>query len=570
MRVLPDEPGLDKEFDYVVPPKLDPDVRVGTMVRAPLHGRRVGGWVLDADVEPPAGVALRALTKVTGWGPAPDVLDLAGWAAWRWAGRRASLLRTASPERAVIGLPPDVPVRGRPVLAGGDLVAAVRAQGSAVVRVAPAADPMELVLDVAARGNALVLAPSVARARAVANALHRAGVVVALHPRDWARARRGATVVGTRAAAWAPVADLAGVVVLDEHDEGWQQEQAPTWHARDVAIERARRAGAPCVLVSPAPSLEALAWAPLLVPSRAVERAGWPAVEVVDRRDEDPARAGLFSDELVRAVRSGARVVCVLNRKGRARLLACASCSQLACCEQCEAAVSQPEPGRLVCSRCGTERPTVCLACGATRMRTLRAGVTRVREELEALVRVPVVEVTAETTGQHLDGAPLVIGTEAALHQVGAADVVVFLDLDQELLAPRYRAAEEALALLIRAARLVGGRSGGGRLVLQTRLPGHEVVQAALHADPARVADAERARRTMLGYPPVTAMAMVSGASAPAFMEAFGHPDGVEVLGPSDGRWLLRADAHPPLLDALASTPRPGGRLRIEVDPLRF
>jgi primosomal protein N' (replication factor Y) len=162
------------------------------------------------------------------------------------------------------------------------------------------------------------------------------------------------------------------------------------------------------------------------------------------------------------------------------------------------------------------------------------------------------------------------VGTEAVLHDVDDADVVAFLDFDQELLAPRYRAAEQALGLLARAARLVGGREGSGRVVVQTRLPSHEVVQAALLGDPARVAQAERDRRALLRFPPFAALAEVSGASAQAFIDAFGLPVGVEVLGPTDGRWMLRAPDHQVLCDALAATPRPGGRLRVEVDPLRI
>ena len=95
VRVLPDVAAIDKEFDYLVPPGVA--VSVGDMVRVDLHGRRVGGWVVAADVEPEPGMALRPLAKVSGRGPSPEVIDLAGWAAWRWAGRRASLLRTASP-----------------------------------------------------------------------------------------------------------------------------------------------------------------------------------------------------------------------------------------------------------------------------------------------------------------------------------------------------------------------------------------------------------------------------------------------------------------------------------------
>jgi primosomal protein N' (replication factor Y) len=363
---------------------------------------------------------------------------------------------------------------------------------------------------------------------------------------------------------------LSAVVVVDEHEESWQQEQAPTWHARDVAVERARRAGVPCVLVSPAPTLEAQAMGTVLCPSRATERAGWPVLDVVDRREEDPARRSLFSERFVRVLPDAGRVVCVLNRKGRSRLLACASCGAIATCERCRAAVVQDEWGELVCNQCGSRRPAVCLSCGAGAFRNLRAGVSRVREELEALVREPVVEVTASTAGRSLPDARVFVGTEAVLHQIEAAALVAFLDFDQELLAPRYRAAEEALSLLVLAARLVGGRGSGGRVLVQTRMPRHEVIEAALHGDPTRVSEAEAARRRALGFPPVTAMAVVSGPSAPAFMEAFGQPLGVEILGPSEGRWLLRAPDHRPLLDALAATPRPAGRLRIEVDPLRL
>ncbi|MBW8827364.1 MAG: primosomal protein N', partial [Acidobacteria bacterium] len=83
-RVVVDEPALEKEFDYLVPEKYGDQVRVGTMVRVPLHGRRLGGWVVADDVEPTIGVDLRPLAKVTGWGPEPELADLARWAAWRW------------------------------------------------------------------------------------------------------------------------------------------------------------------------------------------------------------------------------------------------------------------------------------------------------------------------------------------------------------------------------------------------------------------------------------------------------------------------------------------------------
>jgi primosomal protein N' (replication factor Y) len=569
--VLPDEPAVGRTFDYLIPPGVDGGVHVGTRVRVPLGGRRVGGWIVATDVEPPPDVTLRPIAKLSGLGPPAELIELARWAAWRWAGRPASFLRTASPQRVVHDLP--APQRRKPTVGVADpLIREALTLRRTVLRLPPAADITRLAIAVCAVGNALILCPTARMAGSLAQALRRAGVVVAQYPRDWALGAAGATVVGTRAAAWAPVGDLAAVVVIDEHDEANAQEQAPTWHARDVAVERAHRAGVRCVLTSPCPTLEALAWGRVLAPPRAAERRGWPIVDVIDRRRDDP-RTGLFSTRLVAALRSARRIICVLNRTGRARLLSCSACGELACCEACDAAVAQSEDGGLVCPRCGDGRPVVCTACGATRLKILRQGVSRAREELEALVGEPVAEITGTTPKEHPSEARVIVGTEAVLHHAAHADVVAFLDLDQELLAPRYRAVEQAMALVARAARLVGGKDSGshpgGRLLLQTRLPRHEVVLAALHGDPTRVSGSEGLRRQLLRFPPAAALAEVSGPAAEAFVVAFGQPLGLEVLGPADGRWLVRAADHRTLCDALAATPRPSGRLRVAVDPLR-
>jgi len=589
VQVVPDVSGLDRVFDYVVPPSMDADVRIGTLVRIPLHGRRVGGWVVGESGVAPDDVPLKVVAKVTGWGPPAEVADLTTWAAWRWAGRRRALLTSASPDRVV-----HAPVPGRsggapPVASVGVATpaaelagAALDAGGPSVLRLPPATDPFDVVLAAARRGPSLVIAPSQATAADLGARLRRAGAPAVVVPRGYAAALAGGvTVLGARNAAWAPLVGLTSCVVLDEHDEVHAEERSPTWHARDVAVERARRAGVPCLLVSPAPTLEALAAGPLRTLARVAERDGWPRLDVIDRRDDDPLKGGPLSERLVDLLRSDRRVVCVLNRTGRSRLLVCAGCGDIARCERCQAAVAQGDAPELVCGRCATVRPPVCLACHRTTFRNARAGVTRVREELESLAGRPVVEVAGPADGDDraVERAGLLVGTEAVLHRAGPADAVVFLDLDQELLAPRYRAAEQALTLLVRGARLVGGRRGSGRLVVQTRQPQHEVIQAALMADPGRASARELERRTELGYPPVTAMAEVSGSLAPLFLEAFGRPAGVEVLGPADGRWLLRAADHTTLCDALAATPRPAskataggtpGRLRIDVDPLRI
>jgi primosomal protein N' (replication factor Y) len=588
VRVLPDVPAIDKEFDYLVP--AGATVEVGDVVRIDLHGRRVGAWVVAVDVAPPADVALRPLAKVSGPGPAPELIELAGWAARRWAGRRASFLRTAAP--------PGVATRPGPTGRAGRPADAVdlpepwsAADGErTVLRLGPGADRYRLVLDVARAhgdvgGQVLVLCPSVAEAALLGRRLRGDGVATAIvaHDRpgaaaagEWSAAASGrpTVVVGSRAAAWAPAPALGRVVVLDEHDEVYQQEQAPTWDARDVAVERARRAGVPCLLVSPCPSLEALGWGELVTQERGAERAAWPRVEVVDQRDLDPALGPLFSPRLVDLLRSGERVLCVLNRVGRARLLACTACATLARCAACDAAVGLDDEGTgLVCARCSTARPLVCLACGGGRFKNLRLGVSRAREELEALAGTPVAEVTAATADDDpgLADARVVVGTEAVLHRVPRAGAVAFLDFDQELLAVRYRAAEEALALLARAGRVVarGAPDRRGLVLVQTRTPDHPALLAAVHADPDRLVRSELPMRRALGLPPTTAMALVSGEAAEAFVVALGRPAGIVVQGPSDGRWRLLASDHEHLADALAAVARPPGRLRLEVDPLR-
>ncbi len=575
VRVLPDVVRLDRTFDYSVPAAWHADGRaerlaVGSIVRFTLGGRRLRGWVTEVGVDPPAGVELQPLERLTGMGPPAEVVSLARWAAWRWAGRTVHFLRAASPSRVVTG---PAPARSSPTGSLGspsqhdDLF---KQPGAVtVLRSPPSDDGLALSRAAARQGDALIVAPALAHARRIAADLRRRGVRVALGFDDWAQAAAGVTVVGTRTAVWMPVPRLAAVVVLDEHAEGLQSEQAPTWHAREVALERARRAGAPAVLASPVPTLEALEAGQLRTVGRVTERDGWPAVDVLDRRLDDPVRGGLFAEGLRdRVAGVEGRVAVVLNRKGRARLLACKACGELARTSDDRVPMRLIDD-ELVATDGSERRPVVCARCGSTVLRNLRMGVTRAREELAALAGEPVGELTADA--QKVGDERFVIGTEAVLWRLQSAAAVVFLDFDQELLAPRQRAAEQALALLARAARLIGGRRGGGRLVVQTRQPHHPVVQAAVLADPSIVASTERERRQDLGLPPYGAQAQVSGAGAAAFIDALQAvaDASVSIRGPLDGRYLIRSPAHQPLLDSLARTPRPAERLRVEVDPLR-
>jgi primosomal protein N' (replication factor Y) len=577
---------------------------------------------------------------------------------------------------------------GAALTVGAEMAAEAAAHAVATVRWPPAADPGDLLAGLVAGDGSTILVVPEGRLGGLAARLRAASATVVPwltegRPRDraraWERARRGQCVVlGGRSAGLAPVPDLAAVVVVDDGSEALKEERSPTWHARDLAAERVRRRGARLTVISPVPPLEAPG--PLLVPSRTEERAGWPIIEVIDRRREPPG-LGLFSERAVAALRAavaappitnperdthrnggqsartppggaqrsvvpagesgaggaersvapagqsgaggadraagesgsggaaaGVRAICVLNRKGRARLLACGACGELARCERCEAAVAEGDSGAdgvslLACATCGATRPRVCVRCDSTKLKVLRSGVTRLREDLAALLPGVGVAMVDAATGE-LPAEPVLIGTEAVLHRVaphlagGSTAVVVFLDFDAELLAPRFRAAEQALWLVVRAARLVGPRAAGGRILVQTRLPRHEALEAAVRADPGVLADAERPRRKLLDLPPYAALARLTGdppalAAAAAALRAAAPAIGVSGSGagasgrtgaspggggagtgarPSGDAVLVRASTAEALADALAhalAAGRPAGKIRAEVDPLR-
>lgn len=622
-RVLPDVSAVGRAFDYSIPERFAEQVEIGSIIRMRLHGRSVRGFVLDVDIEPETDRSrLLPVDRVSSVGPGADLLELSEWASWRWAGPRVTFLRAASPPNNV------APNR----LFGVAATVAVSRAGSTppgptVVRWPPAGDRRELILERVARdGSTIICTPEPGRARSLVVALERAGRdVVVFDPADsdadrtraWTRAHAGRVVViGGRSASLAPGPDLHGAIVLDEGDDAFESERAPTWNAREMLVERSRRCRAAVTLVAPAPSLEALALAEdrVVAPPPGVERGGWPPLEVVDRREQPPGE-GLFSgalaDALHGALDDGGRAWCVLNRRGRARMLVCRRCGAVASCEQCGAAVAEAssddtssddtssddtssddtssddkggkaDAAGLECPRCGTTRPRVCAACFSTDLRRLRSGVTRLREELEALLpRTPVGLVDA---GHSEDlSAPLLVGTEALFHaDVPAPRLVAFLDFDQELLAGRYRAGEQAMTLLVRAGRAVGLR-GRGRVLVQTRTPEHEVLRAASSARPTIASEIEEQRRRELGYPPFGGLAEIrgSGDAVAAVVDRLRDVPSLRIDGPATTpsrrgtpsmSALVRAPAVEMLADALrhagVAASGPDG-VRVDLDPRR-
>jgi primosomal protein N' (replication factor Y) len=604
--VVPDVTALERAFDYLVPDDLGPAVRVGTIVRVPLHGRRVRAWVVAVDVEPETvRERLLPVHAVVSAGPLADVVDLTAWVARRWCGPRVAVLRSASapnrvrPEDAASRSPSrvDVAAAASDVERAADALAAT---GAAVLRWPPLLDRRRLVEQLIARdGSTIVAVADGARAAALVESLRRRGYRALLLHSDaspaertdaWSRARAGdCVVVGGRVVAFAPVPDLAAAIVVDDADEALQEERVPTWHARDVLAERARRGGARFSVLSAAPTAYAVVQCgePATVP-RDLERRGWPRVDAVDRRQEPPG-AGLYSPVLAEALRgavaAGAPAVCVLNRRGRTRLLACDTCRRLTRWDRSGTPLWSEAPDGAA-PGAPAPKPSVCPHCGSTRLRTLRSGVTRSREELVALLGgVEVAEVDAAT--ETVPDVPVVVGTESVLHRAELRrrrpGVVAFLDFDAELLATRYRAAEQALWLLVRAAHLLMQRErADGRVLVQTRQTDHVVLVAARDADPGVVVDGERARRRVLELPPFVALAELAGdlPAVAAAVDALRRLDhqaaGLSVLGPiaagTESRALVRApmpDALSEALLAVVPAARGDGRLRVVVDPPR-
>jgi primosomal protein N' (replication factor Y) len=529
-RIVPDVTGVDKVFDYLVPESLVGNICVGDRVRVPLHNRNVAGWVLQlgdtttqfSDVDESR---LLKVIKVLGKGPSQEVVDLARWAAHMWVGRLRAFFVTASPATLVAALPgsryTQVSTRKK-FDVDAQTIDAVDGAGVSVLRRGPACSPRSLLLTAASKGPVLVVIPTLNRARLMAASLRESGLSVAVMPGDWAVAAGGVDVViGARSAVWSSVPMLRSIIVIDEHDDALQEERSPSWHARDIAIERANKLGIACILVSPVPSLRALHRVAGSVASLdpATEASHWPQLRVIDRRLDERWSSSMLSSELIEQLRDHSRrIVCVLNVKGRARLLACGSCRELVRCDVCEAAMTMSSSKQLECPRCANVRPAVCVKCGSGKLAVIKAGVSRLREELAAAAgrRVDeVVEISGGETAnkdQEIDQTKMLfVGTEAALHRVRDVDTVVFLDIDQEISAPRYRAAEITLSLVVHAARLVARKTSGGIVMIQSMLADHALLRGLAVHDLSEFVYEEMARRQSMQLPPYGALAQVSG-----------------------------------------------------------
>ena len=578
VRVVPNVSGVNKTFDYLVPESLK-NVKVGSIVRVELQGRRVDAWVID-EVVRPGLIKFKDVISLLSEGPSEEVVQLSQWAAQRFCGPVRAVLSSASPSLRIkkLGTRHSGAARKsgqRGVVAEAEELFDNQRGG---VLVWPAPRPLRPVLESGiSRGRTLVVTPSVGFARTIAQALRREGLSVALMPDDWQRAAEGVdVVVGARSAVWASIPELKSIIVLDEHDERLQDERSPTWHSRDVAIERARALGIPCLLVSPLPTVSATHWAGSQA-VRFVEPASgdWPSIEVVDPYsdlgDEEKPQFGLLSSRLIEVLRDKSKtVVCILNTKGRSRLLSCKACKAIVRCEKCDAAVIQNEEGILECNRCGAHRPATCQSCSSNALALLRKGVAKMRDEIEKAALRQVVELSAETTVAANAASLVYIGTEAALHRVSSADVVVFLDFDNELFAPTYRAGEQAWTLLIHATRLLKG-SSKALIVLQSQDASNTQYADFVLPDPQLLIEREQKKRKVMQLPPYAAMARVVFAD-PTFNPAdWAHCKLAFSSSVKTAEFLVRAENDEALSQGIAQLrDELSTRFRCYVDPMRY
>lgn len=599
--MVPDVSGIDKTFDYLVPESIAVAVSVGNRVRVDLHGRRVGGWIVALGQHGDDGFTdvpiekLIPIAKHSGSGVVPHLVPVALGVARKFFGPTRAVFQSASSPRVTRSI-------GRAV--HGAIVPSDDAVASCVTEVATAASgnghsvhvvtipPLESVLSLIAvlaqQGPVLVVCPTVRMAVLGAASLRRRGCSVALMPDDWDKGFDSVDVaIGARSSVWAPLVGIASVVVVDEHDDSLKEERVPTWHAREVAIQRAQHEDIPCYLCSPVSSVESLALVSGgdAVQTTVISDDGWPRVQIADL-NTIPIVGSLASSEMIQLVRRQSEsVLCILNTKGKARLLACAQCRTIARCEQCQSAMSSDDPGILHCVVCDLSIDAICRQCGRTSFKVLRSGIGRLREEIEKASGRNVLEVDASTEMLDMShNVGVYVGTEALLHRVTGANHVVFLDFDAEVLAPRATATRDALSLVIRAARVVGK---DGSIVLQTRNSDHDLLQTlAVLSDTPSVLRNWQSKdlqlRQLLQLPPHASLARVrldAGLNAnDVFMEAntFGERNAFAESALSwahekDNTFLVRCADESVLRSMLQKLrEQHGQKVRIDFAPVRY
>lgn len=444
----------------------------------------------------------------------------------------------------------------------------------------------------------------------------------------WRALRSGAVslAIGARSAIFAPVRDLGMVVVDEEHDPSYKQEEGFRYHARDLAILRAHRAGAVCVLGSATPSLESWSHARegrhrlLTLPARPGMRE-LPPVEIVDlaRHSKGPSGDSRLSAPLHRAIEktlaAGDQAIVFLNRRGFAPSLRCEACGEIERCPACSVPLTEHRRAGVVrCHYCDFAAPTFtsCRACGQPALEPIGLGTEKLEETLERVFApARVARLDRDTaTGASIEDVldrvrrreiDVLVGTQMVTkgHDLPGVTLVGVILADQSLVFPDFRAAERTFQLLTQVAGRAGRGERPGRVIVQTYQPQHPAIRAAARHDFLRFAEHELEDRRELGYSPFGRLVAVrvdhgdraraEAATAALVAHARAHPlaqaERVEVLGPAPapierirGRWrfrlILRARERPALRRVAQSVLARideglgGARASLDVDPV--
>jgi len=431
--------------------------------------------------------------------------------------------------------------------------------------------------------SALMLVPEIGLTPAVAGQFHhRFGERVAIlhsafhdseRAQEWRRIRSGEArvVVATRSGVFAPVRDLGLIIVDEEHDQSYKQQETPRYHGRDVAIVRARDADAVVVLGSATPSLESRfnaergKYERLLLPER-VESRPMPVVEVIDTRQEflETRKLATFSRALIDAVTerldNGEQSMLLLNRRGFSSFMTCRACGERLECPNCSVTLTfHRRDRRMLCHYCNfsSRVPERCPKCDSDHIQFLGLGSERVEDELHgAFPRARIARIDRDTTGGKRDYEAILakfragefdilVGTQmiAKGHDIPNVTLVGIVSADTGLGLQDFRAAERTFQLLTQAAGRAGRGNTPGIVLMQTINPDHYAIRFAAEQDYEKFYAKELEFRRLMHYPPFSALAnvIVRGTreeEALARSAALGRlvnpaPEGVKILGPA-------------------------------------
>jgi primosomal protein N' (replication factor Y) len=435
--------------------------------------------------------------------------------------------------------------------------------------------------------GAIVLVPEIgltpmlvraARARfgATVSVLHSELAAGERHDQWW-RIREGEArvVVGARSAVFAPVPELGLVVVDEEHDGSYKQDESPRYHGRDVAVMRARLEGCPAVLGSATPSIESHAnalrgkYERLLLPVR-IGPQGLPRVEIVDQRavlkaGGDPILSPTLRNALAARLARREQSLVLLNRRGYATSLLCRECGQEAMCPNCSVSLTLHQGGRsALCHYCGHEAktPAACPSCHGAYLRLSGFGTERVAEAVQAALPGARVErldrdrarrrgVLAQTLAAFEKGEiDVLVGTQmiAKGHDFPRVTLVGVVDADVGLGMPDFRSAERTFQLLTQVAGRAGRGETAGEVVLQSHMPDHYALGHACAQDYDSFFERELEFRRTMGYPPVAALVnVIVRATDPSKGAAEAEALAGALRAAAAGKYRVLGPAHAPL-----------------------